>query len=183
MNAGHQLQNLSSRLNEANRISGEQYKELNELKTEKENAEQAKSIEGEAEAAHNPNKSILEQMQMLISRLDAMEAEKISGAQAQRTINTSLENTISNLQQELKTEIERNEARTKQRELEHTKRVSLLESTICGLQDDVKDLVDHQITTVGAFYSPFIGQRRSAPLMRTLCRIRSSLSGFISGPS
>lgn len=171
MNAGHQLHDLSIRLNEANRISGEQFKELNDLKTGKDDAEQAKAIEDKAEEKHNPNKSILEEMQALTRRLDAMEAQKISDAKSQSVINASFENTISNLSQELKTEVETNEAKTKQQDLEHTKEVSALKSTILGLQetvsglqDTVSDLVDHQISTVGVFCSLFTGRSHSCKL-------------------
>ncbi|KJA13221.1 hypothetical protein HYPSUDRAFT_485376 [Hypholoma sublateritium FD-334 SS-4] len=146
---GHQLHDLSNRLNEFSRFSGEQ--RVNDVKTETENVGKAKAIEDKAEAKHDPNRLILEEMQALTRRLNAMETQKISDAQIQHTINARLETTISNLQQELKTEIQNSETRTKDRALEHAKQISVLESTISGLNDTVKDLVDYQMTTDPVF--------------------------------
>ncbi len=138
--AGRQLNDLSNRLSEANRISGEQYIEINDLKAGKENAEQVEAIEDTNDVidSANPTKSILEEMRALSRRFDAMETQKISEGPKPSTRSTLVfENTVSNLRQELKDEGQAYEEKAIQRDIEHVKQVSSLELTVTSLKDTI----------------------------------------------
>ena len=184
MNTGQQLYDLSNRLKEAT-TSEQQSKEEKNQKSEQENVEQPKA--GEQQTKHSkerePDQSLLEELRAIRNRMDMMEAtgaqrirdakaadaqrildakaadaQRIRDAKTQSSINTGLETTISDLRSDLLSQAEDEKAKRDQLAIEHEKEVVELKHLVSSLQDNVKDLINYQVTTVGVFLSLFTGQ-------------------------
>ena len=178
MNTGQQLYDLSNRLKEVT-ISALQSKEKKSQQSEQENVEQPKTDKQQTKPLakeHESDQSLLKELMAIRSRMDAMDVadaqrilkakavdeqrirdvkaadnRRIRDTQAQAVINAGLETTIAELRSELLSQAETEKAYRDQRDAGHEKKVAELKSIIISLEDNVKDLINYQVTTVGVF--------------------------------
>lgn len=184
MNTGQQLYDLSNRLKEAT-FSAQQSKEKNNQQGEQEKQPKAgeqKTKPSESEE-RDSNQLFFEELKAIRNQMaemsvadtqrnlkakaaeeqrirdaKAVESQRIRDTQIQASINSSLETTISDLRTELQSQAATEKANRDQRAAEHEKEVAELKHLISSLQDNVKDLINYQVTTVGVFLLLFTGQ-------------------------